>query len=124
MIVLIFQRCRWGYWSVEPGYLGAGLRVDELAAEAIVEFLRVRALGEVEHEHVDVSVAERVAAPGERQPFALVEEVERQVLVVCAPVRGQRHLVRVCSCLLHDSGPVTCGAQSNCERRSCTGISG
>src|SRR5262245_9999672 len=69
-------------------------RVRELTAEAITEFLGMLALRKAEHGHVHVVVAVGVAARARRQSLPLAGEVDRQVVVAQAAIRGQSDLVR------------------------------
>jgi hypothetical protein len=70
------------------------LRVDEIAAEALVEFLGVLALGEAENGYVHIVAAIGVAARAQRQSLPLAEEVDSQAVVAEAPVGRKRDLVR------------------------------
>jgi len=74
--------------------LRAVFRVEEIAAEAIAEFLGVPTIGKTKDGHVDVVLTIRVAARAQRQPLRFAEKVHRQVGVARAAIRGQRYLMR------------------------------
>ena len=70
--------------------LGPVLGIEELAAEARAELLRVLPLGEAEDAEVGSVAVEGMAAVAQRQ--VLAEEADGDVVAAAAAVGGQRHL--------------------------------
>ena len=73
--------------------LGPVFGIEEITAKASAELFGVRALCETEDRHVDVVLTVQVAARAERQTLRFAEELDREVPVPYAAIRGQRHLM-------------------------------
>jgi hypothetical protein len=78
--------------TLRAGQPGAGLRIDEFAAELGLELFGVGALGEAKDVHVAV-----VAADARAQRQVVAKQMDRDVVLTNAALRRERHLVRLFS---------------------------